>query len=371
MGNSVQIAVGGQTYGLNFDPAQNFSPQSFQLAPNSNGGADLFLAQVAVVSSGQVISNVVASDWVQDVIGSAISATVGGGAYQNIFSGGIASATTVESGGLQTVYPGATDLNATISGGAYEYVLSGGLATDAGVGSQGTQFVFAGGLTISTTLAGEQDIYGLASGTVLASGGLQNVEAGGSAVDTAIASRGEQDVDGIASGTVIASDGLQVVEADGIAFATIVSSGGKQGVFGYASGATVFAGSEVVEAGGSAIDFTILSGGVLVVSSGGYADPGTLSGGTEVISAGGSDDRTQISGGTQFVYGTATNAAVFVGSQVVESGGFASGTVVSGVCWSSSPAVLQSMQLSTAAVQLSSLGAVPLTLSRFPAPPSK
>jgi autotransporter passenger strand-loop-strand repeat protein len=231
--------------------------------------------------------------------------------------------------------------------------------------------VFAGGLTISTTLAGEQDIYGLASGTVLASGGLQNVEAGGSAVDTAIASRGEQDVDGIASGTVIASDGLQVVEADGIAFATIVSSGGKQGVFGYASGATVFAGSEVVEAGGSAIDFTILSGGVLVVSSGGYADPGTLSGGTEVISAGGSDDRTQISGGTQFVYGTATNAAVFVGSQVVESGGFASGTVVSGVCWSSSPAVLQSMQLSTAAVQLSSLGAVPLTLSRFPAPPSK
>ena len=56
----------------------------------------------------------------------------------------------------------------------------------------------------------------------------------------------------------------------------------------------------------------------LVVSSGGYADPGTLSGGTEVISAGGSDDGTQISGGTQFVYGTATNATIFLGSQVVE-----------------------------------------------------
>ena len=114
----------------------------------------------------------------------------------------------------------------------------------------------------------------------------------------------------------------------GIDFATQIV-GGEQDVFGLASGATAFRFGPG-KSGGSAIDFTILSGGLLVVSSGGYADPGTLSGGTEVISAGGSDDGTQISGGTQFVYGTATNASIFLGSQAVEFRRIASGTVISG-----------------------------------------
>ena len=129
---------------------------------------------------------------------------------------------------------------------------------------------------------------------------------------------------GTASGTVL-SGGIAVVNAGGIDFNTQIV-GGEQTFSALANGATIFRfGSQ--SSGGSAIDFTILIGGLLVVSSGGYADPGTLSGGTEVISAGGSDDGTQISGGTEFVYGTATNATIFLGSQVVESSGIASGTV--------------------------------------------
>jgi autotransporter passenger strand-loop-strand repeat protein len=173
------------------------------------------------------------------------------------------------------------------------------------------EVVSSGGVDFGAQITGgEQDVFGYASGASV-SIGLQVTESTGTA-----------------SGTVL-SGGVAVVNAGGIDFNTQIV-GGEQDVFGYASGATAFVGSVLVESGGSAIDFTILSGGLLVVSSGGYADPGTLSGGTEVISAGGSDDGTQISGGTQFVYGTATNATIFVGSHAVESGGIASGTVISG-----------------------------------------
>jgi autotransporter passenger strand-loop-strand repeat protein len=52
------------------------------------------------------------------------------------------------------------------------------------------------------------------------------------------------------------------------------------------------------------------------------------SGGLEVVSAGGVDSAAQISGGEQDVYGSAVSATVFAGSQVVESGGSASGTII-------------------------------------------
>jgi autotransporter passenger strand-loop-strand repeat protein len=102
----------------------------------------------------------------------------------------------------------------------------------------------------------------------------------------------------------------------------IISSGGV------ATGDTIFAGSQVVSSGGTASS-TIVSGGGLFVLAGGVADPVVISsGGSETVSVGGTDDGALISGGTQFVYGLASGAAVFTGSQVVESGGTASGTTV-------------------------------------------
>ncbi len=54
-----------------------------------------------------------------------------------------------------------------------------------------------------------------------------------------------------------------------------------------------------------------------------------VSGGSEVVSAHGTDDGAQISGGKQLVYGSASGATVFTGSQVVELGGTANNTTVS------------------------------------------
>ena len=83
-------------------------------------------------------------------------------------------------------------------------------------------------------------------------------------------------------------------------------------------------------AGGTASGATVSSGGTLDVLSGGLADPTTIySGGREIVSAHGTDDGAQISGGKQLVYGSASGATVFTGTQVVESGGTANNTTVS------------------------------------------
>ena len=92
----------------------------------------------------------------------------------------------------------------------------------------------------------------------------------------------------------------------------------------------MFARSQVVEFGGTAVDTTVSSGGILTILSGALSDPAIISsGGIEVVSAGGTDLGALISGGEQGVFGYASGATVLTGSQVVESGGTASSTTVS------------------------------------------
>jgi autotransporter passenger strand-loop-strand repeat protein len=213
--------------------------------------------------------------------------------------------------------------------------------------SAGLQVVEVAG-TASTTVVelGEQDVFGTAVGTIL-SGGSQIVEASGTA-----------------SGTTVLSGALETVSAGGVDLGANIS-GGAQLDFGLASGVTVFAGSQVVEAGGRANGTTVDSGATLVVDAGGNAsgtklnsgatlevfgtvsgtvvssgvtfvvEPGGVasattiqSGGTETVSAGGTDRGASVSGGVQLDFGLASGVTVFTGSQVVESGGVASGTNV-------------------------------------------
>jgi autotransporter passenger strand-loop-strand repeat protein len=71
---------------------------------------------------------------------------------------------------------------------------------------------------------------------------------------------------------VIQSGGSENVSAGGTDLGAHIS-GGEQDVRGYASGATVFGGSQVIEAGGTASSTTVANGGTLDVKSGGTADP--------------------------------------------------------------------------------------------------
>ena len=171
--------------------------------------------------------------------------------------------------------------------------------------------------------------YATASGTVVNCGGVQQVD--GLATSTRINSGGTQDVSfgATAGNTTIESGGTEIVSAYGIDDGAKIS-GGTQLVYGSASGATVFAGLQVIESGGTASGTTVSGGGTLEVLSGGLADPTMIySGGSEIVSAGGTDNDAQISSGEQDVFGLASGATVFAGSQVIESGGTAIGTTVS------------------------------------------
>jgi autotransporter passenger strand-loop-strand repeat protein len=73
----------------------------------------------------------------------------------------------------------------------------------------------------------------------------------------------------------------------------------------------------------------VLAGGTQIVSSGGTASGTVISTGTEIISALGIDSAARLIGGTQLDYGLASGDIVSAGSQVVEAGGTASNTTVS------------------------------------------
>jgi autotransporter passenger strand-loop-strand repeat protein len=236
-----------------------------------------------------------------------MSATVISGVIHNVTSGQIDIDDTVDSGGVLNVLSDGKVSNTQDNGAVY--VSLGGSANGTVVNSGGTLTVLSGGLADPTT------IY---------SGGLEIVSTGGTD-DGAEISGGEQDVNGYASGATVFT-GSQVVEAGGTTSSTVISgglevvsaggtddgaqiAGGEQDVYGYASGATVFTGSQVVEAGGT-VSSTVISGGLEVVS--------------------GTDFGAQISGGEQDVYGYASGTTVFTGSQVIEAGGTASSTIISG-----------------------------------------
>jgi autotransporter passenger strand-loop-strand repeat protein len=84
----------------------------------------------------------------------AINTDVQSSGELDVLFSGVASATSLDSGGMEFVSSGGTDIGATVSGGALFNVLTGGTASGTIVLSGGTEFVSAGGVGISATLSG-------------------------------------------------------------------------------------------------------------------------------------------------------------------------------------------------------------------------
>jgi autotransporter passenger strand-loop-strand repeat protein len=83
----------------------------------------------------------------------------------------------------------------------------------------------------------------------------------------------------------------------------------------------ITSGSSLTVPGGQTYDSVIVdSGGLLTVASGGSATNATVGGGT--------DSGAQINGGTQDVFGAASGVAVNTGSQTIETGAYASDSMV-------------------------------------------
>jgi len=128
------------------------------------------------------------------------------GGEQDLF--GLASGVTVFTGS-QVVESGGIASNTTVSSGGSLVVLSSGLADPAIIYSGGSETISAGGTDLGALVSGTQLDYGFASGVTL-------------------------------------SYGTQVVEAGGTASGTIVNFSGTEQVFGRDVGATLLAGGQAI-----------------------------------------------------------------------------------------------------------------------------
>jgi autotransporter passenger strand-loop-strand repeat protein len=157
---------------------------------------------------------------------------------------------------------------------------------------------------------------------VVATNAVVNVLAGGTVVDTTVQGLLNVAAGGIDDPTTIDSGGTEIVHRGGSDLGALIS-GGEQEVFGYASSATVFAGAQIVESGGSATDTTVSSGGMLELLGGAKAGGFTLNSGATLEIASG-----YVLGGAELP-SDVTLAIAGGGTEVVSSGGTASNTVVS------------------------------------------
>jgi autotransporter passenger strand-loop-strand repeat protein len=277
----------------------------------------------------------------------------------------VVSATTVESGGLQTVNADGSTVDATILGGGEVKVNSGGVAEDATVSSGGTLVSVYGEIS-STTIHGGglvDQFVGTGEDTTLSGGHLLvlngavtsmvNVEAGGLAlagtfaggvvggtIDDAMVSPGGLVVLGtqsVLSGAVLQKGGTLFElagQASNVALAGLeFVGGGLPGVTppnppppAVTTGATVSSGGEqVVNSNGSAVDTNVLSGGEIVfdggvvsnlmLSSGGEIDLATFafSSATSLTFA----ENAQNTGGVLTVSGATSSLAVNLLGQYV------------------------------------------------------
>lgn len=210
----------------------------------SNGGSGFVYAggtaEFTTVSSGG--TEVVSSG------GVASATTLDNGGSQYVSSGGTASATLVSSGTGTTgesVENGGTAIATTVENYGEQFVFSGGVVSSSVASGNGSVFVENGGVASDTTIlsGGFETIVGSAIGTTIEAGGFEEFYYGGGvATDTVVSSGGSELLEdsGIGSGTTILSGGKEVVEG-GTATDTTLLPGGTIELeeFTYSSGGSV------------------------------------------------------------------------------------------------------------------------------------
>jgi fibronectin-binding autotransporter adhesin len=116
---------------------------------------------------------------------------------------------------------------------------------------------------------------------------------------------------GLADPTTIYSGGSEIISKGGTDLGAHIS-GGTQIDSGLVSGATIFAGSQVVQSGGTAIGTTVSDGGTEIVS-GGTTSGTLLASGLETVLRGGHATGTMItSGGYELVSSVGTAVATHI-----------------------------------------------------------
>ena len=229
-------------------------------------------------------------------------------AWQTVGNGGVASGTTIYSGGLQGMYGAG---NGYGKGRAYDTVISSG----------GMQAVESGYAERTTAIYGVKEVWDLGSAlSSYISAGTQIVA--GYAEKNYVYSNGVQRV----VSSAFDSDKKGVAESTGYAVSNTFSNAKQYVIDGIALYNSFQGGSQTVQ-GGSAVSNT-LSGADQWIA-GGVALSNTLSGGKQVIQ-GGSVISNTLNGVTQIIYnGKVQNSLLSSGAQTIFAGSAVSNTLVS------------------------------------------
>ena len=236
-----------------------------------------------------------------------------------VLSGGVDSASTIGSGGTETVFAGGAAIGNFVISTGVEVISAGGSAV---------------GLTVQS--GGFEYVSGNDSGSTIGSGGTQSAAR---TVTNAQIDGGVQYISGgLAVSNTVGNNGFEYAVQGGVIQHSLVLSGGTEGLLSSGagntdSGSTIAAGGTQFVEDGALASGTIVSGGDQILYSGGTASNGLIqAGGTQTISSGGTDSASLIaSGGTQDINdsGTAVDTIVAVsGTQNVA--GTAIGAIVSG-----------------------------------------
>lgn len=314
------------------------------------------------------ISSLQRSDQFIKFGGTALNTVVGQHGLQVVMAGGTANGATINSGGEQDVLgilEGTTRINAggkqfllsssAILGGA-TVVIDGGtqnIGQSSGLDPKYVDSTTAGKINFNSGVQNINNGSGIdgmtVKGTSASAKGVQNVNVGGTAVNTIVNDFGEQVVyaGATVTDTTVNSGGIQLIRSNASASDTVVNTGGKMEVqsAGAASGSIINSGgTATITRGGTITGATVNTGGKLELSntyssSGGnlyspVANNTTLSGGLMTM-AGNSwtsdgvvygsiaNNTTIVSGGTMFVgtslykNATANNTTITSGSQTV------------------------------------------------------
>ncbi len=283
--------------------------------------------------------------------GKAISTVISGG-NQYVYNYGSAVGVNVKNNGIQILSGGIAD-NTTISNGGNQLISSGGVASSTTVSYGGTQNVLYNGIASLTNLMSGGNLIvssgGSAYGTTLNSGGNLVVSSGGTAVSVGLNSGVSYDVlsGATATGFSVNADALMTVSAGGKANFTVVNESGIQLVdsMGLANGTVLNINAiQIVASGGGRAVSTTISGGGQIVAGGGTAENTTVNAITSTISGSaynfgvqhiyGQANSTRLNlNATQNVYSgaSALNTTIVGGGQIVELGGIADNTVISGI----------------------------------------
>jgi autotransporter passenger strand-loop-strand repeat protein/autotransporter-associated beta strand protein len=307
--------------------ATSIGTDGVQVVETGGSAIETYVAGLQNIFGGSAISTVIDNGGSQVVSNGAVTSTIIYG-VQTVSAGTVTS-TWIEESGSQTVEAGGKAVETYVSG---LQNIFGGTAEYTVIDSGGAQEVSSGNAISTRIIAGDQIVTegGIARSTWIEAAGYQNVESGGSAIETYINS-GLQYLDGgNATSTTIQKDGSQYVN-EGIARSTLIETGGSQVVDELGSALeTYVSGTQVVL--GKATSTIITDNGSQAVSDGGLATTTWIeNGGSQTIVVDGSAHETYVTNGLQTLEGGAATSTILSanGSQHVSNSGLATSTHIS------------------------------------------